>query len=209
MTKGNSDFSTSVSLLQFDSSLHFNQNYFCICLQASPFACVLKSSSLSNFTGDWHFVPLHKVGYMLFFLMYIKVFYSVSQQSASVSHVSICVWTVKLKLSLLEGKRFVSSTSTAVFSTNVSLVSSLQRCIVLSHVSRNTMEVNIICTKPTSGRLIASWVGRTLTNVLTRSLAACLHTKKKKMSVLALLICKLHGLAGSTLKDFIYLNLIK
>lgn len=67
-------------------SLHFNQKYFYICLQANPFAPVLKSSSLSNFTAD---ILYHsRVGYLLFFLMYIKVFYSVSQQSCFV----LCVF---------------------------------------------------------------------------------------------------------------------
>lgn len=57
----------------------------------------------------------------MFFLMYIKVFYSVSQQSSSVSCVSICILIVKLKLSACwTGKKFVSSTSTAVEETALS-----------------------------------------------------------------------------------------
>lgn len=48
-----------------------------------------------------HFVPFHKVGYLLFFLMYIKVFYSVSQLSSCASGVCLLQF---FKLVLNRGK---------------------------------------------------------------------------------------------------------
>lgn len=66
--------------LRASASLYFNQNYFCICLQA-----LFSHFKLIQFIQlhRWCMIDIlyhSRVGYLLFFLMYIKVFYSVTTE---------------------------------------------------------------------------------------------------------------------------------